>query len=75
MTISTRVNDIPTAQQLGLLASLPSAAVTTVIAFKPVPATLGLAIGLAAALLLLNGLGWRIISAMFDRERLIAGTR
>lgn len=75
MAISTRVNDIRTAQQLGILASLPSAAVTTVIAFKLVPATLGVAVGLAAALLLLNGLGWRFVSATFDRERLIAGTR
>jgi hypothetical protein len=26
-------------------------------------------------LLVLNRLGWRITSAMFDRERLITGTR
>jgi hypothetical protein len=38
-------------------------------------ATLGLALGLAAALLLVDGLGWRIVSAMFDRERLITSTR
>jgi ABC-2 type transport system permease protein len=29
----------------------------------------------AAALLLLNQIGWRVTSAMFDRERLILGTR
>jgi ABC-2 type transport system ATP-binding protein len=37
--------------------------------------TLGLALGLAAALLAGDGLGWRIVSAAFDRERLVAGTR
>ena len=29
----------------------------------------------AAALLLLNRIGWRFVSATFDRERLITGTR
>ena len=38
-------------------------------------ATLGLALGVAAALLVLDGLGWRLVSALFDRERLITGTR
>ncbi len=75
IAISTRSNDIRVAQQLALLASLPSVAVTTLIAFNVIQATLGLALGLAAALLVLNGLGWRIVSAMFDRERLITGTR
>ena len=32
-------------------------------------------IGLAAALLVLDGLGWRLVSVLFDRERLITGTR
>jgi ABC-2 type transport system permease protein len=31
--------------------------------------------GLAAVVLALDGLGWRITSGMFDRERLITGTR
>jgi hypothetical protein len=29
----------------------------------------------AAALLLLNRIGWRLGSALFDRERLIIGTK
>jgi hypothetical protein len=40
-----------------------------------IPATLVLALGLAVLLLVLDGLGWRIVAAMFDRERLITGTR
>jgi ABC-2 type transport system permease protein len=44
-------------------------------AFKVIPATLGIALGFAAVLVLADGLGWRFVSAMFDRERLITGTR
>jgi ABC-type transport system involved in multi-copper enzyme maturation permease subunit len=75
IAISTRARDVRVAQQLGMLANLPSIAVTTLIAYNVIHATPGLAVGLAAALLLLNGLGWRLTSAAFDRERLIAGTR
>jgi hypothetical protein len=48
--------------------------VAALIAFNVIRPTLGLALGLAAALLLGNGLGWRIMSATFDRERLITRT-
>ena len=75
MAISTRSSDPRTAQQLGMLAGLPSVAVTTLIAYHVIHATVGLALGLAAALLLANSLGWRFVSAMFDRERLITTTR
>jgi ABC-2 type transport system permease protein len=37
--------------------------------------TLGLALGLGAALLLVDSLGWRIVAPMLDRELLITGTR
>jgi ABC-2 type transport system permease protein len=36
--------------------------------------TLGFAVALGAALLLVDGLGWRIVSPMFDRERLVTGS-
>jgi ABC-2 type transport system permease protein len=75
IAISARSNDFRVAQQLGLLVSLPSAVVAALIAFNVIHASLGLALGLAAALLLLIGLGWRIMSATFDRERLITGAR
>jgi hypothetical protein len=32
-------------------------------------------IGVAAALLAVDLLAWRIVAAMFDRERLVTGTR
>ena len=34
-----------------------------------------LALGLAAGLLAVDLLAWRIVAAMFDRERLATGTR
>jgi ABC-type transport system involved in multi-copper enzyme maturation permease subunit len=75
IAISSRSSDFRVAQQLGVLVSLPSAVVAALIAFNVIHASLGLALGLAAALLLLVGLGWRIMSATFDRERLMTGTR
>ena len=75
IAISARMTDVRAAAQVSGLASLPAIAVAALIAFNVVHATLGLALGLAAALLALDGLGWRIMLAMFDRERLIVGTR
>jgi ABC-type transport system involved in multi-copper enzyme maturation permease subunit len=75
IAISTRSSDVRVAQQLSLLGSLPAVVVTSLVAFDVVHASLGLALGLGAVLLVLDGLGWRIVSPMFDRERLITGTR
>ena len=73
--ISTRASDVRVAQQLGALAGLPALLVAYLIAFNAIHATLGLALSVAAALLLLDSIGWRIVSAAFDRERLITGIR
>jgi hypothetical protein len=43
--------------------------------FSVIPATLGLAIGIGAGLLVLDSIGWRLVSLLFNRERLITGTR
>ena len=75
IAISARASDLRVAQQLGIFASLPTAVVAALVAFNVIHATRSLALGLATALLLGNGLGWRIMSATFDRERLITGTR
>jgi ABC-type Na+ efflux pump permease subunit len=74
MLISARSNDIRVAQQLAMLASLPTVIVTSLVAFDVIHPTIRLALVLAAALLALAGLGWRMVSAAFDAERLIAGT-
>ena len=75
IAISARASDLRVAQQLGILASLPTALVAALIAFDVLHPTPGLAIGLAAALLLGNGLGWRVTAATFDRERLLTSTK
>ena len=75
IAISARASDFRVAQQLGILASLPTAVVAALIAFDVIHATLGLALVLAAALLLGDGLGWRIMAATIDRERLVTGAR
>jgi ABC-type Na+ efflux pump permease subunit len=75
MGISAKSNDVRVAQQLGTLASLPTVVATSLIAFDLIHPTLGLALGLAAALLVLDGLGWLIVSPTFNREQLITGTR
>jgi ABC-2 type transport system permease protein len=75
IAISARSNDFRVAQQLGTLAGLPPLLVVYLVAFDVIHATLGLALGLGVALLLVDGLGWWVASAMFDRERLMTGTR
>jgi ABC-type transport system involved in multi-copper enzyme maturation permease subunit len=75
IAISTRANEVRVAQQLGILASLPTVAITSLIAYNVIPISPGLVIGFAVVLLVLDRFGRRIVSAMFDRERLITGTR
>jgi ABC-type transport system involved in multi-copper enzyme maturation permease subunit len=75
IAISTRSSDMRVAQQLSALASLPSIAVTTLVAIGVIHPTAGLALVLGAALLVANRLGWRVVSAMFDRERLVTGVK
>jgi ABC-type transport system involved in multi-copper enzyme maturation permease subunit len=75
IAISARSSDVRVAQQLGAITGLPVLLVLYLIAFNVIPATLGLALAIAAGLLILDGLGWRLVSAAFNRERLITGTR
>jgi ABC-2 type transport system permease protein len=74
MAISTRASDVRVAQQLGMLASLPPLAVVALMSENVITPTIGLALGLAGALLLIDGLGWRVVASLFDRERLVAGS-
>jgi ABC-type transport system involved in multi-copper enzyme maturation permease subunit len=75
MAISTRATDVRVAQQLSVLASLPTIAVTTLIALNVIHASLNVAVILGAVLLAANRIGWRVVSALFDRERLVTGAR
>lgn len=75
IAISTRMNDVRAAQQLSALASLPPIAVMALMSFNVIAPSLGLALGIAAGLLLIDALAWRVVATMFDRERLVAGRR
>ncbi len=75
LSISTRANDVRVAMQLGAVAALPVLLVAYLITFSMIPATLALAIGIGAVLLILDAIGWRLVSALFNRERLITSTR
>ncbi|HEX8008839.1 MAG TPA: ABC transporter permease subunit [Trebonia sp.] len=75
IAISTRASDVRAAQQLSILASLPLLAVTSLMSFGVIHPTLAITLGLAAAVAAIDGVAWRIVSAMFDRERLVTGIR
>ena len=75
IAFSTRASDVRVAQQLGALSSIPTIVVLYLIAYDKIPLSLGLVFGFAVLLVVLDRLGWRVVSAMFDRERLITGTR
>lgn len=75
IAVSTRMSDARVAQQLSLLAVIPLVLVTSLIAFDRITLTPGLAVGLTVALVVADVMGWRIVAPMFDRERLVTGTR
>jgi ABC-type Na+ efflux pump permease subunit len=75
VVISTRSNDVRVAQQLATVASLPSVAITTLLATNVIKASAMIALVAAAVLVALNRLGWKVASAAFDRERLVTGTK
>ncbi len=75
IAISARSSDIRVAQQLSVFASLPPLGIVALMQFKVITPSTGLALALAAALLIVDALGWRAVAAMFDRERLITGAR
>jgi ABC-2 type transport system permease protein len=72
--ISARSSDIRVAQQLSTLASLPSVAVTTMVATNVIHASFRVALAFGIALLIIARVGWRVSAAMFDRERLLTGS-
>ncbi len=74
LAISTRSSDVRAAQQLSVFGNLPLVVLSSLVAFNAIHATFGLALGLGAALIVADRFGWRVVSAMFDRERLIIGT-
>jgi hypothetical protein len=75
MTISARVSDARVAQQLGTLIMLPVIALSVLFGFHVLHVTALLGVTVGAMLAALDAAGLRVVSAAFDRERLVLGTR
>jgi ABC-2 type transport system permease protein len=75
IAISTRVSDVRVAQQLSALASLPTIALITLLSQNVIHPSLQLGLVLGVVLLIGNRAGWRLVSSLFDRERLIASVK
>ncbi len=73
--ISARSSDVRVAQQLGTLASLPALVLPLLMALQVFQPTVTTAIVLALSLAVIDVGAWRVVSLMFDRERLITGKR
>lgn len=73
IAVSARSTDVRAAQQLSVLASVPPLAIVALMSLNVITVSTALAIGLAAALLAVDLLAWRVVAAMFDRERLVSG--
>jgi ABC-type Na+ efflux pump permease subunit len=75
IAVSVRSADVRVAQQLSMLGSLPPLVVLALMSLNVITVSIGLAFGLAAALLVVDLLAWRVVASMFDRERLVTGRR
>lgn len=75
IAMSVRARDVRVAQQLATLASLPALGITTLITFRVITPSVTVAVVLGLALLAVDLAAWRFVSRLFDRERLITGTR
>jgi hypothetical protein len=75
MAISVRANEVRVAQQLATLASFPIVAVVVLLAVGTIHETFSIALLFALGLLAIDSLALRIVSGMFDRERLVTGAK
>jgi ABC-type Na+ efflux pump permease subunit len=71
--ISTRASDVRVAQQLATVAGLPLLGFTSVLSYQLIKPSLPLAVGLALALLVVDAAAARVVSRLFDTERLVTG--
>jgi ABC-type Na+ efflux pump permease subunit len=75
LAISARATDTRVAQQLSTLASLPPVAVAALMSFQVISPTFAVAAALAGGLLVIDVLACFAVAQVFDRERLITGTK
>jgi ABC-type Na+ efflux pump permease subunit len=75
MAVSVRASEVRVAQQLGTLASFPPLGVVVLFGSGVIHPTLPVAVLLATGLLAADVRALRIVSRMFDRERLVTGAK
>ena len=75
LAISTGVSDTRVSQQLSVLASLPAVALAALMQFQVISPTFGLIAALAGGLLAFDCAAGLVVARLFDRERLITGSR
>jgi ABC-type Na+ efflux pump permease subunit len=75
MAVSVRASEVRVAQQLGMLASFPPVGLIALLAFGVIQPTFLVAVLFAGGLLAIDVATMRIVSRMFDRERLVRGAK
>ena len=76
IAISTRTQDVRAAQGFASVLSLVPLTIIALVSFGVIPRTLAAWLIVGVVLLLVDGFGyWRILPALFDRERLVTGTK
>lgn len=75
LAISARASETRVAQQLSVLGSLPPLALIALMSFNVFAPSFWLAVVLAVVLLVIDSAACLVVARLFDRERLIIGTR
>jgi ABC-type Na+ efflux pump permease subunit len=75
MAVSVRATEVRVAQQLGMLASFPVIGVIILLISGVIHPTFAAAIEFALGLFVVDVLALRLVSRLFDRERLVTGAR
>jgi ABC-type Na+ efflux pump permease subunit len=75
MAASVRANEVRVAQQLGMLGGLPAVAIVLLIAVGTIQPTLQFGFEFAIVLLGIDVAALRIVSRLFNRERLVTGSK
>jgi ABC-type Na+ efflux pump permease subunit len=75
LAVSARSSDVRVAQQLSAFAVLPMFGFVALVTFGVVRLGVPIAVGVAAVLAVIDAGAWRVVSRIFDRERLLAGPR
>jgi ABC-type Na+ efflux pump permease subunit len=75
MGVSVRANEVRVAQQLGVLASFPPIGLIVLLAVGVVRPTFFVSLEFAVGLLVIDWVALRLVSRMFDRERLVTGVK